>query len=543
MRAESQSAGHNSNGPQSQGVSSNVPSSNVPASSDAGASDSTRTSLSVGQTLPLVKFFQCQDIVATRLSLAIDDAQAGDLVCFQTGLHDPVAFAAKALACGAAAVLTEQLLPCPLPQGIVGDVTDAACRISSGLQGNPSSQMLTIGVVGDSGKTSTAMMIAGLLKKIGIRTAYETDLGSSDGVIQSTPASGASAGVDLVNRLADARDAGCGAIVVEYSGSHPGAGGGIGLDMLVITGADSALSGGGESHFGPDSLAVAIDQAKPDAVIIAPADHGKWLRRIDDTGLRRLTYGLRRPADVSAKVFEDEPGETTLMVTSGDETAAMQTRHCGEAMAMNSLAAISVGLLLETPLHTAIRAVTELPMVPGRMHRLTGFDTAAVVIDAAGTADRLAGTLRSLRRQRRSGGKVWCLLAIGDSAATDRPHESAETDEPLARMGRVVERFADRIVLTSTESAKATFLRSSHAVLDGFKDVAVARLVADPVKAIRWAVRHADPRDTVLIVTGDESRSASQSRRLVQRIESQVDSARQDPDVKRQEYPATIKMF
>jgi hypothetical protein len=44
-------------------------------------------------------------------------------------------------------------------------------------------------------------------------------------------------------------------------------------------------------------------------------------------------------------------------------------------------------------------------------------------------------------------------------------------------------------------------------------------------------------------VTGDESRSASESRRLVQRIESQVDSARQDPDVKREEYPATIKMF
>jgi UDP-N-acetylmuramyl tripeptide synthase len=135
------------------------------------------------------------------------------------------------------------------------------------------------------------------------------------------------------------------------------------------------------------------------------------------------------------------------------------------------------------------------------------------------------------------------LLAIGGSGAADRRHESPATDEPLARMGRVVERFADRIVLTSTESAKSTFLRSSHAVLDGFKNVAVARLVADPVKAIRWAVRHADPRDTVLIVTGDENRSASQSRRLVQRIESQVDSARQDPDVKREEYPATIKMF
>lgn len=499
-------------------------------------------SISIKQLVPNARFFQCQDVTVKKLAGGIADASAGDLVCFQTGQHDPVTFAATALARGVSAILTEQLLPCPLPQAIVGDVDEAACLIASGLQGNPYQEMLTIGVVGDSGKTSTAFMIAGLLKKIGIRTAYETDLGSSDGVVQSTPDVATASGLALIEKITDARDAASGAMVIEYSGDNPGAGAGLKLDILVVTGADSLLHGSPQgNHFGPDALTVALEQTKQDAVVIVPSDHPKWVRRIDDTGLRRVTYGLRRPADVSAKVFEELPGETTLMVTCGDETAAMQTRHCGEPMALNALAALSVAMLIETPLHQSIAAICDLPQIPGRMQRLTGFDTAAVVIDAGGSSDRLAATLRTLRRQRRSSGKVWCLLTL-DSMNRDGNHDP-HVDDMLSRMGRVVERFADRIVLTSTDPAKPTFLKASHAVLDGFKNVAIARMVADQTKAIQWALTHAEPWDTVLVITGATDENAAARRRSVQKIETLVETTRNSEVVKREEMPATIKMF
>ncbi|HBJ35456.1 MAG TPA: hypothetical protein DDZ51_12045 [Planctomycetaceae bacterium] len=492
--------------------------------------------------MPAAKFFQCQDISVKSIAVEISDSNAGDLVCFQTGKHDPVTFAAMALARGASAILTEQLLPCPLPQAIVGDAVEAVCLISSGLQGNPYQSMLTIGVVGDSGKTSTALMIAGLLKKIGLRTAYETDLGSSDGIVQSTPDVAAACGLALIEKIAEARDAASGAIVIEYSGDNPGASAGLKLDILVVTGSDSVLHCSSQgNHFGPDALTVALEQTKQDAVVIVPSDHTKWVRRVDDTGLRKVTYGLRRQADVSAKVFEELPGETTLMVTCGDETAVMQTRHCGEPMALNVLAALSVGMLIETPLHQAIAAVCDLPQIPGRMQRLTGFDTAAVVIDAGGSADRLAASLRTLRRQRRNSGKIWCLLTLD---ATDRKGDYDSTREDmLARMGQVVERFSDRIVLTSTDQSKQVFLKSSHAVLDGFKNVAIARLVADQTKAIQWALAHAEPWDTILVVSGDSEPTAASRRRSVQKIETLVENIRNSDVVKREEIPATIKMF
>jgi len=360
--------------------------------------------------------------------------------------------------------------------------------------------------------------------------------------VQSTPDVAAASGLALIERIAEASDAASGAMVIEYSGDNPGAGAGLKLDILVVTGADSPLHSSPQgNHYGPDALTVALEQAKQDAVVIVPSDHTKWVRRIDDSGLRRVTYGLRRPADVSAKVFEELPGEITLMVTCGDETAAMQTRHCGEAMALNALAALSVGMLIETPLHQAIAAICDLPQIPGRMQRLTGFDTAAVVIDAGGSADRLAASLRTLRRQRRSSGKIWCLLTLDSSASGTE--SDVYMDGMLSRMGRVVERFADRIVLTSTDQSKTTFLKSSHAVLDGFKNVAIARLVADQTKAIQWAITHAEPWDTILIVTGDSDPTAASRRRAVQNIESLVDKLRNAGNVKREELPATIKMF
>lgn len=497
--------------------------------------------ISLRQALPLAKFFQCEDISIARLALQVSEARAGDLVVCRTGVDDPVALAAQALARGAAGVLTEQILPCPLPQAVVGDAVEAACQIANRIEGHPATELLTIGVIGDAGKTSTAMLIAGLLKRIGVRTAFETELGSGDGIVQSVSTSAIRDGIELISRLAAARDAGCGAMVIDLSGVAPGAAYDVRWDMLVVTGTDAGpATSMARSHFGPDPLTVALEQAKQDAVVILPSDRPKLIRRVADAGLHCLTYGMRRPADLSAKVFDEQPGETTLLVSCGDETALMRTGHCGEAFALNSLAAIAVGRLLETPLAAAVDHVAKLPTIPGRMQRLSSWDTAAVVIDAAGTPERVSGTLRTLRRQRVRGGKLWCVLVLSDPGS-DAVGTLVDADR-FSRYGRAVERFADRIVLTSVEEAKPTFLASAHAVLDGFQDVAAARLVADQARAIGWAVQHAAPEDSIVIFAGDHCRTPSARRLCAQNLERLVEQARQDPAVRQRAETSILKM-
>lgn len=506
-----------------------------PASSDAADAP-----VSLQRLLPLVRFFQCDDVPVRAMAASVASATAGDLVCFQSGFDDPIAFSAAAMARGASAIVTEQLLPCPLPQAIVGDAEDAAARIAAALHGDPASKLLTIGIAGASGKTSTAVLVAGLLKKLGIRTAYETDLGSSDGVVPSSSDAAPARGVALVERVAEARDAGCAAIVIDLSGPHPGAGQAVPLDILVITGTEAGSSAGAnDDHFGPDPLTHALDLTRPDTVVVLPSDCPKLARRAADSGLRRLSYGLRRPADVSAQLFDEQPGETTLMVSVGDETAALSSWHSGQAGSLNALAAISVGLLLETPLTEAIDQVASLPMIPGRMQRLAGLGCAAVVIDAAGSPQRLATALRSLRRQR-GRGKLWCVMNL--QPAGDLSGQPSQRDSQLAQSGRLLEALADRVVLTASDQDKPHFLAAAHGVLDGFQQVATARLVADQKRAIRWAIRHAAPEDTVLLITGQQGTTVKDRRRCTDRIERLVELARLQPDVRRQEPVATIPL-
>jgi len=265
------------------------------------------------------------------------------------------------------------------------------------------------------------------------------------------------------------------------------------------------------------------------------------VQRVEESGLRRLSYGLRRDADISAKLFDQQPGTTTLMVTCGDETAAMETVHCGEAMAMNSLAAVAVGRLLGTPLTEAIAAISRLPMIPGRMQRLSSYDTAAVVIDAASTPEQLAITLRTLRQQQPARGKLWCLLTLGSPPA-DTEDETQQIEHQLARSGQLIERFSQRVVLTSTFAAKPTFLRSAHAVLDGFKNVALARLITDPIGAVQWAVAKAAPEDTILVVTADEGVSPYERRKSLLALEAAVEQARESAEVQRYRAPMTLAM-
>ena len=97
------------------------------------------------------------------------------------------------------------------------DMEVSLAEIAAQQAGRPDRQMLTVGVIGSAGKTTTSLLISALLRSASIRTAYQTDLGESDGIVQTTSNSKIPNNRELVHWLAEAKDSQCKAAVIEMS--------------------------------------------------------------------------------------------------------------------------------------------------------------------------------------------------------------------------------------------------------------------------------------------------------------------------------------
>ncbi len=456
------------------------------------------------------RFFACDDIAYSAIAASIETASPGELVVYRVGVSSPTQFIADALAVGVAGILTEQLLPCPLAQCIVGDMDLALAEIASVTHDRPDRKVLTIAVTGSAGKTTTSLMIASILRQAKVRAAYQTDLGDCDGIVQSTSDAPLLTASPLIDWLAEAVDSECGAAIIELDEASLTYGhyDSIEFDVLVVTGAAQSAE-----HFGPSSLQCAIDRIASDGVIVANADDPRVERVARESGARMVTYGTIRSADVSAKIIEQSGGMSTILVATDDLTAAMETSLCGGAMASCHAAATTLGLLIGQSLTDVLNTLGTVRQLPGRMQSITSFGQPAVYLDVAGSPKRLASALRATRAMQQ--GKLWCVLSMTGS----------ESSAELAEYGRIAERFSGQVVLTCHTAAKPHFLELAHAVLDGVKKCAAIRWVADWNQAIRWTIGQAKSNDTVLVVGGVRRGSPMQHRREIATIETWIESA------------------
>ncbi len=468
---------------------------------------------SLSAILPEARYFSGDNIQFRSIAQSPEQANAGDLVVYRIGTESPERLIADAMARGAAGILTEQLLPSPLPQCIVGDVDLAVSKITAEILQHPDRNLLSVGVIGPAGKTTTTLLVASLLRSAGVRTAYQTDLGDCDGVVQATSHEPPRTGTPLLHWLSEAADSQCLTALMELSDDDVrwGRYDAIEFDLLIITGSEPA-----DDDFGPSSLQCALERLSSKGVVIAPADDAKTMRVVRDSGVRMMTYGVRNAADVTAKIIDQSGGMTTLMVTHHDTTAIMETPLCGAAMAANHAAATMVGLLLEMKLPRIVESISKLRSVPGRGQRLQSLEHADVIVDAAGSPERCATALRTARSMK-GGGRLWCVLAV----------DGADDPQRLAQYGGLIERFATDGIISSAQEGQTSFLKASHAVLDGVEHCAAMRLVANHERAIRWAVSEAKPADTILVLGGIDGQSAHQRRSRLEAVLKWVESARE----------------
>jgi len=376
------------------------------------------------------------------------------------------------------------LIPVDNPAKAVGLLAQAK-------QGNPGARLTNLAVTGTNGKTTVTFLVRSCIElagsKCGLMGTVVYDTGS--GVTQSsltTP--------DCLT-IAEAQrrmvDAGARYMVIEAS-SHA-----LSQDRLAgvnftaaaftnLTGDHLDYHKTKENYLAAKTRLFTALSPEATAVLNKHAPESKSIAQA--TKARVCWYAIDEPADLTAHIASMTVSGTSFVLDYRGRRARVKTPLLGRYNVANHLAAAGLCLSAGLDLDTIAAGLSALKGVPGRLERVDS-DGLAVIVDYAHTDDALQNVLTTLKPLCR--GRLTVLFGCGgDRDKTKRP-----------RMARVVEQWADRIVVTSdnprTEQPQAII----DEIMAGFEDPTSEKLTVEPDrrKAIELAIENAAPDDIVLL--------------------------------------------
>lgn len=431
---------------------------------------------------------------------------------------------------GACGILTEQLLPSSVPQCIVPNVRDAYAKLAMELAGRPCEKILTIGVIGTHGKTSAALMVASMLKRIGKKVAYFTTLGGSNGNETGLACEAGADALAIAEWMRQSVDNETPAAVIELSDEMLQSHSAIGLefDVILFTSLrksqrnDTLQTRGVECAMGR-----VLNQLKPHGVVVYNADDARLNRWMMRHQPEAISYGLDAVADVNGRRTHSLIGEQSLMVSAGNCVSPLTSTIVGDHNARHMLGAVAVGYTLGLELYETVLGVERMQRIPGRMQRVPGDHAARVYVDSADQADRLAVALHTLSKD---GSPVTCVAEVPDAA----------TPEQLAAFGRVLERAASYVILTQSRRSVRFGQKAIWQVLDGCERPAAIQIVPNRKAAIDMAIRSSRPGEAILLAGwGATAWTNDQSRRPACDLDTATELLRQ---VAHEPQPITVAM-
>ena len=458
------------------------------------------------------------DVAINGLAYDSRQVQPGFLFAALRGVSsDGHAHIDDAIKRGAAAVLAEEKAEQLSVTSILAqDSRQSLARAASVFYGEPASELTMVGVTGTNGKTTTAMIIEGLLRASGRRPGVIGTLGArfEDDLTETgltTPQS-----VELVKILKSMREAGACSAVMEVSShalvQHRVSG--VSFDVGVFTNLT-------QDHLDYHGTLEDYFEAKTLLLRERLKETGMAVINLDDPMVERLlgeeVIGFSRGGHSKARirVLDERLSLDSIGLTVEIDGLAYELNSplVGAFNVENILAALGVGIALGIEAHALVEGIASVSAVPGRLERVSEAGEPLVVVDYAHTPDALDKALSVLRELTTN--RVFCVFGCGG----DRdPHKR----EP---MGAVAGRIADVAILTNDNPRTEDPQAIAEAVVPGLLSAGMTqseelgedcfRVELDRMNAIELAVRAAAPGDAVLIagkghedyqIIGDEVR-------------------------------------
>jgi len=200
-----------------------------------------------------------------------------------------------------------------------------------------------------------------------------------------------------------------------------------------------------------------------------------------------LTYSLHdSQADIYVQNQTTLPQGYQLKLQTPQGTGHLKTPLLGAFNISNLLAALGVLLSVHIPLDIALRSLSQVRAVPGRMEVFHQIERPVVVVDYAHTPDALEQALKALRPHCQN--KLFCVFGCGG----DRD----QGKRPL--MGSIAEQFADHVILTNDNPRSEDPQQILHDIQQGLTQ-AQAQIIPDRQAAIESSIHQAGIHDMVLV--------------------------------------------
>ena len=454
---------------------------------------------------------QCHGITINALVQDHRKVRSGDLFIAHQGFNTHgLLYAQDAVAKGASVVLWDGDLENrnEILDSISNKVLCIHCEdlkykvgpIASRYYEQPSLSLNTIGVTGTDGKTSVAHFLAQCLDAYDVHCGVLGTLGN--GFINDLHPTGLTT-VDalLVQKtLADIQKAGAKHVVMEVSshGLDQGRVNGVAFTTAVFTNmAQDHL----DYHGTIDNYAAAkkrlfFTPGLGSAVINLDDEFGRTLAR--EVREQVCVWGYSLKADISehedcadyfVNALEIKPFERGchLSVSTPKGKGHFDIPLLGRFNVANALAVLSTLLVSRFSFNDAIKSLSAVHSVDGRVEIIAEDDKPVVVVDYAHTEQGLSAVCQSMRDH--FGGDVWCVFGCGG----DRD----KSKRPL--MAGVAEKYANKIIVTTDNPRHEDPQSIIDEVLAGFSSLDNVEAVLDRRQAIDIAISNAQPGDVVLL--------------------------------------------
>lgn len=415
-------------------------------------------------------------------------------VAYPGTVLDGRAFIPEAIARGAAAVIWEHTAftwdeRWEIPNLGVDELRAHISQIAGAVFGDPSDSLWMAGVTGTNGKTSVSQWIAAALDGLGRRSAVIGTLGN--GLVgERVEAKNTTPDPIVLQRLlADYLRRGARHVAMEVSshGLDQGRVAGIKYDVAVFTNLtrDHLDYHGTMERYAEAKYKLFSARGLRHAIVNVDDDWGATLA--ERLGGDVITFGTRDGARLRAsRVGLSEAGVRFHVVSEwgdGEVSAGV----LGAFNVSNLLAVLGALLAANVTFDDALRAVSALQPVPGRLERVGGGALPLVVIDYAHTPDALEKALEALRPTVAAGHRLVCVFGCGGDRDPGK----------RALMGQAAARLANHVIVTSDNPRSESPAAIIDQVLAGMP--AGAESIEDRQVAIFSAVHQARPGDVVLI--------------------------------------------